>query len=196
MTLLRSKPVIILGAGGHAKVCIDTLQCMGKEILGVVAPKEDIGKILDVKYLGDESVVSEYDPSDIELVNGIGLLPGKSLRKKIFEKFKEMDYKFLTIIHPFSVIACDVVLQEGVQIMAGSVIQPSVKIGYNTIINTKTSVDHDCTIGDHCHLAPGVTICGGVSIGSDVFIGCGSTVVHEVEIHKEMTIRADSCIKS
>ena len=193
---MRLKPVIVLGAGGHAKVCIDVLQCMGREVFGIVAPEGSVKKILGVKYLGDEGIIFKFDPNEIELVNGIGMMPGKQLRKKIYIKFKKMKYKFATIIHPSAVVSQSATLGEGVHVMAGAIIQPFVRIDCNTIINTKTSIDHDCVISSHCHLAPGVTICGGVTIGVDVFIGCGSSVIQAVKIDADTVINAGICINN
>ena len=48
--------------------------------------------------------------------------------------------------------------------MAGVVIQSGSVIGDNVIVNTNASVDHDCRIGQHVHLAPGVVVCGNVCV--------------------------------
>ena len=54
--------------------------------------------------------------------NGIGLTLQPCLREKLFKKFKNLGYKFINVIHPFAVIAADVRLGEGVQVMAGAVV--------------------------------------------------------------------------
>ena len=62
-----NKPVIILGAGGHAKVCIDVLRLCGRKIIGVAEPRLDKGEILDIKSIGqnifiqnDQSIFVDY----------------------------------------------------------------------------------------------------------------------------------------
>ena len=61
--------------------------------------------------------------------------------------------------------------------MAGAVLQPGVLVGRNTVINTSASIAHDCRVGQHCHIAPGVTLSGGVEVGDNVLIGAGATVI-------------------
>lgn len=78
--------------------------------------------------------------------------------------------------------------------MAGAVIQPDVTIGANVLINTRASVDHDCRIGDHAHLAPGTTLCGGVCVGHTTHIGAGATVIQGVQIGNRCLIGAGSLV--
>lgn len=191
-----SLPVIILGAGGHAKVLIDTLLAASAVIAGIVAPNPTLAgtKILGVPLLGGDDVVTEYPPSEILLVNGLGSIGLPANRQQLFQRFKEMGYKFATVIHPSAVIASSVVLCEGAQIMAGVVIQPGTHIGINSIINTRASVDHDCIIGDHVHIAPGVTLSGGIKVGACSHIGTGATVIQGISVGAQSIIGAGSVV--
>lgn len=179
-----SLPVIILGAGGHAKVLIDALLAVSAVIAGIVDPDPTLVgiKILGVPVLGGDAVVNEYPPSEIRLVNGLGSVGLPVNRQQLFEKFKGMGYKFATVIQPSAVIASGVVLGEGAQVMAGAVIQPGCRIGINSIINTRASVDHDCITGDHVHISPGVTLSGAVVVGACSHIGTGATVIQGISI--------------
>lgn len=172
-------PAIIIGGGGHAKVLIHALQLRQIPILGIV--DEDNTKIgttvMGVRVLGDDSFVKDYASEKICLVNGLGSIGSVCLRKKVYLRFKEQGYTFRSVIHPAAVVAADVILAEGVQIMAGAVIQPGCTIGCNAIINTRASIDHDCRIGDHAHIAPGCVLSGGVSIGAETHLGTGSVVI-------------------
>ena len=78
--------------------------------------------------------------------------------------------------------------------MAGVIIQPGVKIGRNTIVNTGSIVDHDCTISDNCHIAPGVILNGGVSIGKNTHVGTGSSIIQSINIGSNSSIAAGSVI--
>jgi acetyltransferase-like isoleucine patch superfamily enzyme len=55
-------------------------------------------------------------------------------------------------------------------------------IAENVIINTSVSVDHDCVIGSHAHLAPGTVLAGGVTVGEHAFLGAGTIVIPGVRI--------------
>lgn len=190
-----SRSVLLLGAGGHAKVVIEALRCMGRTILGVVTP--DLPKeteVFGIPVLGSDETVYGFSPLHVELVNGIGALPGSALRWHLCQLFRKRGYRFAPVIHPSAVIAPNAVLAEGVQIMAGVVIQPGVEIGSDSIINTRSSVDHDCSIGPNCHLAPGVTLSGGITIGAGCHLGPGSCVVQGISIGDNTVIAAGSVV--
>lgn len=195
-TISDKLPVIVLCAGGHARVVIDAVALMGIKILGIVDVNPELaGKsVLGFPVLGGEDVLDGYLPEKIWLVNGLGGSKSMAARKKLFQMFRKTGYRFVTVIHPSAVIAKEVVLSEGVQVMAGSVIQTGTEIGRDTIINTRASVDHDCIIGRHVHIAPGVTLCGEVQIGDDAYVGSGSTVTPGVKIGKGAFIKAGSLI--
>jgi len=189
-------PIIIIGAGGHAKVLIEALLASSVVIAGIV--DSDIAlagiNIFGVPVLGGDDVVNEFQPSGVLLVNGLGSVGLPVKRQQLFERFKSMGYYFATVVHPSAVVASDVLLSEGVQVMAGTVIQPGCRIGLNTIINTRTSVDHDCKIGDHVHIAPGVTLSGDVIISSMVHVGTGATIIQGISIGKGCLVAAGAVV--
>ena len=172
------RPVIVLGVGGHAKVLIASLRRLGVEVLGcVVAETAAMNQpVLGVAVLGDESILDGLDPTTAKLVNGVGSLAPHSARKRLFERWSARGWRFANVIDPYAVIGPETILGEGVQVMAGAVVQPGVRLGANCILNTRAAVDHDCVIGAHVHLAPGVTMSGGVTIGDDAHLGPGATV--------------------
>lgn len=189
-------PVILLGAGGHAKVLIDALKLQSVEILGIVDVDTDKKgqELMGVKVMGGDEEVMKYSPQQIRLVNGIGSVRVSPLRRRIFELFKSKGYEFENVIHPASTIACDVELLEGVQIMAGAVIQTGCRLGSNSIINTHASVDHDCRLGNHTHISPGAVLSGGVVVGEGAHIGTGAVVIQGVQIGANSLVAAGAVV--
>ena len=187
-------PLIILGGGGHAKVLVNTLQVLGRQILGYVDPAEHIGSILGTLRLGDDESVFQYPPANVRLVNAVGSIKSTGLRKKLFERFSEEGYVFETVVHPSSVVASDVGLGAGAQVMAGVVVQPGTTIGADTIINTSASVDHDCAIGAHVHIAPGVVLSGGVRVEDGAHVGTGANIIQGVSIGANSVIGAGAVV--
>ena len=78
--------------------------------------------------------------------------------------------------------------------MAGTILQPGVRVGKNTIINIRSSIDHDSKIGDQVHGALGVTICGEVSIGSGTFNGAGAVIINRVTVGENASIAAGAVV--
>jgi sugar O-acyltransferase (sialic acid O-acetyltransferase NeuD family) len=191
-----SIPVIVLGAGGHAKVLIEALLKNGAVIAGIVDPNPVFlgTEILGVPVIGGDEVITGYPPTDVLLVNGIGSISRPEVRKSVFERFVSQGYRFATVVHSSAVVASDVMLGEGAQVMAGAVIQPGTRIGCNAIVNTRASVDHDCQVEDHGHLAPGVTLSGNVAVGAGTHVGTGATVIQGVSIGANCLVAAGALV--
>lgn len=188
-------PIIILGAGGHAKVVAEALIQAGLEIKGLTSPdKNQNATFFGLKVLGTDEILSTFSPSEVMLANGIGALPGGKLRWQLAKRMREKGFMFTRVIHPSSVVALDVEFAEGVQIMAGTVIQTNVRIGTDSIINTGALIDHDCHIAENCHIAPGVVCSGGVKIRGETHLGTGATVVQNITIGRNTVIGAGSTI--
>lgn len=178
-----NKPVIIIGAGGHAKVLADCLRLQGIPVLGALDKTISPGsETSDLPILGDDNAICAYPCESVELVNGLGSVGDTSLRKNIFDRFKQQGYTFRPVIHPSAIIARDCLLEEGVQVMAGAVVNIGAKIAADSIINTGAIIDHECNIGRHVHIAPGTTLSGGVRVADDVHIGTGATVIQGIRI--------------
>ena len=189
------QPVIVLGAGGHASVVIDSLRRLGQEILGVTEISHSNGtRFSGLDVLGGDETIFSHSADEVVLVNGIGMVSGSNNRRVCAEKMRRAGYRFSTVIDPTAIISEEVELAEGVQVMAGAVLQPEVSLGTDTIINTGALIDHHCVIQDNCHICPGVTLAGGVAVEQGVLVGAGTTVVPGVVVGKEAIIGAGSVI--
>ncbi|GJL54505.1 MAG: carbonic anhydrase [Nitrospirales bacterium] len=190
------KPLICIGGGGHARVLIDAVKHSHGQILGVVDCQKEIqgSQIFGVPVIGDDDCLARYLPGEVELINGIGSVGNPSRRKEIYLRLKKYGYTFASVMHPNTVIATDVKIDEGAQVMAGAILQPNVVVGCNVILNTRSSIDHDCIIHDHAHVAPGVILSGGVVIGEGVHLGVGAVVAQNITIGKDATIGAGAVV--
>jgi sugar O-acyltransferase (sialic acid O-acetyltransferase NeuD family) len=191
-----SLPKLILGAGGHAKVVAEILNLEQSKIVGCVdngAGNSEF-RILGSPILGGDQVLDNYSHDSVLLVNGIGTAIDTELRTQVFKKFKERGYQFYSAVHPSATVGSETSLGEGVQIMAGAVIQPGCRIGDNAVINTRASIDHDCTIESHAHIAPGAVLCGGVHAGEGAFIGAGATVIQGIKLEAGCVIGAGAVV--
>ena len=190
------KPIILIGAGGHARVLIDALKILKRKIAGAtdINPNKIDSKRLGCQVLGTDDIIFRYSPNKIELVNGVGSIQVDPLRATLFKKFKDRGYTFANIVHPYSYVSSTVILGEGVQILAGAIVQTGSVILTNSIINTNSSVDHDCRIGEHSHISPAVTLCGDVEIGAGSHVGVGAIVVNGVVLKPGSFIKAGSLV--
>lgn len=188
-------PVLILGAGGHARVLLAVLRTLGREVRGCIAPTEPAADWPDdCPWLGREDHLDAVDRTAVCLVNGVGSIGSTAVRQGVFDRAVARGFRFVPLVHPSAVLAGPVGVGDGAQIMAGAVLQTGVTVGENAIINTGVIVDHDCQIGDHCHLAPGVVLSGGVTLGVGAHVGTGATVIQGLGIGAGALVAAGAVV--
>lgn len=175
---------------------LDALLLNQAQILGLtdIIPAKHGASLRGVPILGSDEVVLRYQTDAVLLVNGLGSVGSTAARAGLYRHFKNLGYTFASVIHPSAIIAGDAGLAEGVQIMAGAVIQTGSSIGANTIINTRAGVDHDCVIAEDVHVAPGATLSGMVRIGAGAHIGAGATIVQNVGIGSNAVVGAGAVV--
>lgn len=181
--------IYLIGAGSHAKVVVTTLEACGIGCKGIFDDDESLRgrEIWGIPILG-----TTYEMPDTEdTVAVIGIASNK-VRKDIAERFVNVAWPVL--IHPQSVIHSSVRLGRGCAVLAGCVIQADTVVGYHSIINTCSVVDHDCNIGNYCHLSMRSCVADGVSIGNGACIGIGSIVEPYVSVGEWALTRAASTV--
>jgi len=193
----KAPALILIGAGGHAKVILEVLRYLDYRLLGVIDPRGIAGlgaNAVEVEWLGDDGALAAHSPDAVMLLNGVGSVGSTAVRRDVFARFSRRGYLFCPIMHPSAIVASDLTFGPGTQIMAGAVIQPGCVLGDNIIINTRASIDHDCRIGDHVHVAPGVTLSGQVTIGEGAHIGTGATVIQGITIGRNVIVGAGAVV--
>lgn len=186
------KKVVIIGAGGHAKVIADIIEKSGDEIVGFLDDNKEIGTTIinEYKVIGDlnNRFTMAVTKENLEFIIAIGD------NKKREEISHSPNLKFYTAIHPSAQIGLDVEIQEGTVIMANACINSSAKIGKHCIINTGAIIEHDNIIEDFVHISPNVALGGTVKIGESTHVGIGSIVKNNITICKNCTIGAGAVV--
>lgn len=192
---MKPKSCIIIGGGGHAKVLIDMLNRNGYVIKGYAALTPSSEEVFrELTYISAELNLDREEISELHVFNGIGSIGDQHKRKEIYEIWTRRGYDFPSIIHPLAFVADDVHLAGGVQIMVGSIVQPSVSVGNNSIVNTRSSIDHDCVIGSHVHISPGAVLCGNVHVEDEVHIGAGAIIKQGIRVGKGCIVGAGAVV--
>jgi len=192
---MAEQQIAMLAGGGHARVLLDALERSGTRVSAILDPAIAAGQqVCGVPVLGDDSWLDAVSAADYMLVNGAGALPRSTLRQRLFERGKQIGFPFITVVHPATTIGHQVELMEGVQIMAGAILQCGTRLHANVVINTGVRVDHDCEIGEHVFVGPGAILCGNVRVGPQAFIGAGAVVLPGTEIGVGAVIGAGAIV--
>lgn len=184
-----SKNIIVIGAGGHAKVILATLSILNYNIEGVLDdnPKLLGEFVLGYKVIGDISYLKRC--KDKQVICALG---DNKLRHKIATAFANLNW--ISLVHPRAYVHESVALGKGSVVFAGAVVQPDTRVGEHVIINTASSVDHDCEIENFAHIAPGSHLGGGVKVGEGALVGIGSSVKPYSTIGQWSLIGAGSAV--
>jgi sugar O-acyltransferase (sialic acid O-acetyltransferase NeuD family) len=178
----------IMGAGGHAKVIIATLQANDQKVMGVFDddPAKKGHNILGVPVLGTLLDSKNYNVK--KAVIGIG---ANHIRERVAKIYH---LNWINVIHPDAIVHPSVKLGQGSVVFAKSVIQPDACIGDHVIINTAVIVEHDSHVGSFSHLCPGSKLAGNVMIEKGVLLGLGSNVIPGKRIGHYTVVGAGSTV--
>ena len=186
-----SKKVVIIGAGGHAKVIADIIIKSGDEVVGFLDDniEKDTIVIDNYKVIGKtEDCLKLKEDKELYFIIAIG---NNFTRKDIAEKY---NLNYYTAIHPTAIIGMQVQIEKGTVIMANTCINPSTIIGKHCIINTGAIVEHDNSIKDFVHISPNATLCGTVTIGEETHIGAGNVIKNNITITNNCIIGAGAVV--
>jgi sugar O-acyltransferase (sialic acid O-acetyltransferase NeuD family) len=189
--------IILIGAGGHAKSCIDLIQSSTDfNIKYIIGLKKELGRnIFGIKVMDNQKNLNELKKIAKYAIIGLGQIKSYKKRKDYFLKLKRYGFKIPKIISKNAILSKYSFIDEGTVVMNGSIINANVNIGKNCIINTKSLIEHDCDIGDNVHISTGAIINGGVKIGSGSFIGSGAVIIQDIKIGKNCIIGAGKLVK-
>jgi UDP-perosamine 4-acetyltransferase len=187
-----SKPLLIIGAGGHGRVVAEAAQLSGVAIVGFIdnqvsrLPYE----IDSIKVLGDDSLLLSLESSKFSFTIGVGMSRVPDPRGALFLKMLDLGFTPQSIFHPSAVISPTAEVSSGAQILAQAVVRAGAKIGRGVIVNTSAVIEHDCTIAEFCHVAPCAAVLGGVSIGASSLVGANATVLPNSNVPANHLVKA------
>jgi sugar O-acyltransferase (sialic acid O-acetyltransferase NeuD family) len=181
---MKPKELLLIGAGGHAKSCIDIIESKGDySIAHIIGQESEIGLSIlghTVRYSDADlaRLRNEYEYAFI----AVGQIHSPATRKKLHLSLSVLGYSFATIISKSAVVSRYARIGSGSIVMNGVILNADCTIGDNVILNSGSIIEHDVFIGDNCHVSTGVTINGGSKIGEGTFLGSGTVVRDGIEI--------------
>ena len=184
--------VLLVGAGGHALVCLDLLEQLGHEVIGCLSRDGNRAPGIGVPLLGGDDVLeSRIAGQSVAVCPAIG---ENRARLAIVDRVQRCGGTLATVISPHAVVSRRAVVGEGSVLMPGATVNAGTTIGRGAIVNTNAAVDHDCVLADGVHVAPGAVLAGAVEVGKGVLIGVGARVLPGLSIGAAATIGAGAVV--
>ncbi len=174
------KPLVILGAGGHAREQLDLIRTLES-----VKPHYEVqGFLVDPEYgrPGEEvaglPILGDLDwlraaAHEVELVCAIGSPAG---RAAMVARVEGLGGRFATLVHPSATVGARVALGPGVIVSAGAVLTCDIDLASHVHVNVGCSISHDCAFEPFATLAPGCRLAGVVRVGRGAELGVGCTI--------------------
>lgn len=170
------KRLWIIGSGGHAKVVIDTARAIGNiELAGLLDDDPNrIGQCVSgIEIIGSASIESI---ESLHVEHAVIAIGSNRARAEVARRLRGL-VVWATLIHPRAYVTESSAIGAGTVIFAGAIVQPGCTIGDHVILNTQCGVDHDATIGNFVHIAPGSQLAGNVQIMEGAFIGLSAGII-------------------
>ena len=190
------KKIVLIGAGGHAKACIEIIKSAGEfSIAQVIGKSSEIGS----NVLGH---VIKHTDADLALLRedyeyaliGIGQMHSPEPRREIHSNLLNLGYQMPTIISKHAIVSSKAKIGTGSIVMNGAILNSDCTVGTNVIINSSALLEHDVFVGDDCHISTRVTINGNSRIGQGTFLGSGTVIRNGIEIGENSFVDMGSVI--
>lgn len=184
--------IIVLGAGGHAKVAIEILRAAGYQVGYCVGGSDSPKECMGVPVLRDgDNLLKLHDAGYSMIFPAIG---SNYARQRAATHAVKLGFTLVNAISPYAILSPSLVLGKGIAIMSGAIINADCNIEDLVIINTGATVDHDCHIGNGAHLGPQCALAGNVKVGQGAFLGIGTVVIPCIAIGNYSVIGAGSVV--
>jgi len=177
------KTLVIIGAGGHAKVCYEIAQKMNQWSNFIFLDDNPVNGFFNIS--GSIQEFHKYSACDFFIAIGSNVK-----RQQLFHELKEQALTIVTLIHPRAVISKTAKIGEGTVVMAGVVVDADANIGQACILNSGCLIGHDALIENYVHISPGANLAGTVYIGESTWIGVSATVINNIQIGSHIILGA------
>lgn len=185
--------LLILGAGGHAKVLAETALAAGVAQELAFLDDRPLSSLLGWPVLGPLALAqgSQLRQQWPQAAVAIG---HAATRLHWLQALEASGYALPVIAHPSAVVSPSARVGPGCVLFAQATVQACGQLGRGVILNTAASVDHDCLLGDGVHICPGAHLAGEVQVGARSWIGIGACVIQQIQIGTDVTVGAGAAV--
>jgi len=190
-------PIVVLGAGGHARAVIEILRAGGFDVTAVLDPRSELWgtKVLGAPVLGGDERLEQLRADGCRhAFIGVGSVGEASVRRRLFDEIRGLGFETPTAVHAQAIVSPSADLGAGAAVMAAATVGTLARVGENSIVNTGAIVEHDCVVESHAHVASGACLGGGVQVGEGAHVGLGASVREGISIGAGALVAAGAVV--
>lgn len=187
------KSLIIVGAGGHGRVCADVARRAGWTIEGFCDPAyAGVSDILGVRLCdGGETELFANWPADTALFIGIG---DNCRRLALANDARNHDIPLAVLVDPSAVISPSATLAPGALVMPNATINAEAVIGPAALVNSAAIVEHGGRVDEGAHVGPGACLTGDAALGARAMLGARATILPGVHVGEDTVVGAGAVV--
>lgn len=194
---MEERPVVIFGTGSFAQVAAVYLtKDSPREVLAYTVDGAylDRDALAGLPVIAFENLLESHPPDRVDLLVATGFKGVNEVRRKIYERCKEVGYGFVSYVSSRAMVMTDNEVGENSFVFEANVLQPFVEIGDNVVLWSGNHVGHHSRIGDHCFVASHAVISGHVTIEESCFVGVNATFRDGVTVGPRCVIGAGALV--
>ena len=173
-----SRPLLLIGCGGHARSLIDVVESSGSwHVMGLVGSPQEVGsEVLGYPVLGSDQDLPRLRQRCPNALLAVGQIGISTHRPRLAKDLERFDFAMPVVISGYAHVSRHAALGAGTTVGHDVIVNAGAYVGDHCILNTKALIEHDVVIGDYCHISTGALMNGGVQLGSRSFIGSGAVL--------------------
>jgi len=190
--------ILLIGAGGHCRACIDVIKAEGRYAIAGIVERDGASLSKDLlghKIIGTDKHLPELRRKYEYALITLGQVKNFSPRIRIYEKLLSLGFVLPVVCSPRAYVSEQSFIGAGTIIMHDALVNANALIGENCIINTKALVEHDVVVGSHCHISTGAILNGGARVGAKTFFGSRAVSVEGAAVREASFIKAGTLEK-
>jgi len=190
--------LLILGAGGHAKVVAETAlaSCYASRVAFLddrCSDSDGCPPVLGWPVIGPLACSLQTD-THAQFDAAVVAIGHAATRLHWILKLEDAGYVLPVLVHPTAWISPSAEIGPASVVFAQATVQAQSTIGIGAILNTGCSVDHDAQLAEGVHICPGGRLAGEVQVGARSWIGIGASVIQQIRIGSDVTVGAGAAV--
>lgn len=190
--------LVILGAGGHGKVCAE-IAAEARRYGAIVFSDSKVGRgeqLLSLPIAYHDEDLPALTAHGFEFFIGLGQTATGSMRARLLAWLDGHGLQVASLTAPSAWVSPSARIARGTLVANMALVQASAIIGENCIVNSCALVEHDAMLGDHVHVSTGAIVNGGAQVGDRCLVGSGAVVNQGVEVCADAVVGAGAVVVS